>query len=226
MNPVWYAATATTAAATTIAWQRRDMWHQPHTTPVKASLLLGVGLLLVSPLGEPWGDQMHYIMRMHNIEDFHGHFFMLAAAATITRRAFINLRWDTRHIVTLIKIQAVLIMVIGACTRTVLTPSSSQNPADTGYWVWTSVVLAPAFALAAYAHTRVAIDCPKARVSATLHAAPLAIGFLGSLCRFVPGVPVIAVYWCYIACVAGLLLAAHEVWRRVWIQPLKTLAAL
>lgn len=91
--------------------------------------------------------------------------------------------------------------------------------------MWTSLILAPAFALAALSHAVVAKEHPEHRRAATAHMAPFVIGFTGAALRPLP-VPDAATYWCYLACAFGLIIAAHASWRRVWVKPIRELQAL
>src|SRR5690606_952457 len=81
MNYLWYLVAAATLAAAHNTWQRRHLWNTGHATPTHAALSLGVGLTLISPLGEPAGTLTHNWTGLHNLEDVAGHLFILAAAA-------------------------------------------------------------------------------------------------------------------------------------------------
>lgn len=226
MNHIWALAVIATLTATYTAWQRRHLWHTPHSAPVKAALLLGGGLVLISPLGEWWGDQMFVLLHMHNLEDFHGHFLMLASAVLITRRACRTLGWTPALLYQAAAGCVILIMVVGGYTQTILYPSSANEPHSTAYWPLTSIILAPAFALAAYSHLVVAVEHRRARVSALMHSVYALTGLIGCVMRVWPGIPVSWTYWCFLVALVGLIGVNYMAWRRIWIQPLKVLQTL
>lgn len=223
MNTVWTLAAVATLVACYTAWQRRHLWRTPYATPVKAALLLGGGLILIGPLGEWWGDQMYVLTHMHNLEDFHGHFLMLASATLLTRRACRTLGWMPTYLYQTAIGCAVLIMAVGGFTKTILHASSANEPGSTAYWPLTSLILAPAFALAAYSHLVVAVEHRGARISALMHSVYALIGLIGCIMRVWPGVPVSWTYWCYLVALTGLVGVNYLTWRRIWHKPLKAL---
>lgn len=226
MTILWVVVAAITCAAAHAAWERRHLWHTRHAGPVKAALAFGVGLSLCGPYGEPVGFFSYALIPIHNTEDIAGHLLVLAAATLTARRALRTLGWRDDYLIRSAWACAAAILLAAYSTGTMFEPSSAGAPADTGYWPITSLILAPAFALAALAHTIVAYEHPKHRVVAVLHAVPATVGLAGCVLRLIPAVPVPVTYWLFAVSLAGLVIASRVVWYRMWVKPRLILRAL
>lgn len=129
-----------------------------------------------------------------------GHLAVIAAAALIANTALRTLGWPRHHLTHI---------TAASAAATLWTPTST----------WCLGLLLPALALAALAHTIIAIEEPACRQLATLYAAPLAFAIPATTLRIIPTADH-ASRWVLIAAVAAFLAVAKYSWWLIWTRPL------